>query len=332
MATAKLNKKNCCFLYGDDLVSAALRKEGLLKAYFHGNPPDAVVFDGEGSYQAYENALSGQSLFSSESAVVLHNPPFLKRISKSEKEDKAQEAFLKFLAALPEEILCIILFDGKPDKRTKLVKSLLSLCYSEELSLLQPKDAAGAMIRLLSAQGKRVDFPAQAYLEEVLSSWSEISLPLLQTECDKIVLMCGAGGVVTKRILELALPDYMNQGIFKFVDALLNKKALTVMESADRVFTDVTATIKNLGFISSKFRKIKALKEMERNRTSPMEIQKALGVKGAWQWRSLQAEAKKVSEADAEWFLLEIFNYQLRSRQGSSEEELKDLLLKYCMK
>ncbi len=331
MATAKLNKKNCCFIYGDDLVSLSLRREGLLNAYFRGNPPDVTVFDGEGNYDAYENALAGQSLFSSESAVVIHNPPFLKRISKSDKEDTAEASFLQTLKDLSPEIFCIIVFDGKPDKRTKLVKSLLSICYSEELQLMQPKDGAGAMLRLLSAQGKRADFQAQAYLEAVLSSWSEISLPLLQTECDKIVLMCD-GDTVTKGILELALPDYMNQGIFKFVDALLDKKALAVMEGADRVFTDVTATIKNLGFISSKFRKIKALKEMERNRVPPMEIQKALGVKNSWQWRSLQTEAKKVSEADAEWFLLEIFNYQLKSRQGSSEAELKDLLLKYCMK
>ena len=80
-----------------------------------------------------------------------------------------------------------------------------------------------------------------------------------------MVLMCGEKSVVTKELLELALPDYMNQGIFKFVDALLDKKSQLVLESADRVFTDMTTTIKNLGLLSSKFRKIKILKEMERN-------------------------------------------------------------------
>ncbi len=37
MPAKKLNKKNCCFLYGEDLVSLALRREGLLKAYFEGD-------------------------------------------------------------------------------------------------------------------------------------------------------------------------------------------------------------------------------------------------------------------------------------------------------
>ena len=169
MPAKKLNKKNCCFLYDEDLVSLALRREGLLKAYFEGNPPDPVLFDGEGSLEEYENALAGQSLFSSATAVVIHNPPFLKRISKAEKEEKAALHFVERIEGLPPDIFCLIQLDGKPDKRTKIVKGLLSVCYSEELSLLLPRDAAGAMIRLLSAAGKRVDFPAQAYLEAVLS-------------------------------------------------------------------------------------------------------------------------------------------------------------------
>lgn len=329
MPVKKLNKKNCCFLYGEDLVSLALRREGLLKAYFEGDPPDPVLFDGEGSLEEYENALAGQSLFSSATAVVIHNPPFLKRISKAE---KAALRFVERLEGLPPDIFCLIQLDGKPDKRTKIVKGLLSICYSEELSLLLPRDAAGAMIRLLSAAGKRVDFSARTYLEDVLSSWDTISLPLLQTECDKMVLMCGEKAVVTKELLELALPDYMNQGIFKFVDALLDKKSQLVLESADRVFTDMTTTIKNLGLLSSKFRKIKILKEMERNHVPPTRIQQALGVRSSWQWRAVQAEARKVTEEEAEWFLLEIMKYQLAFRQGASELELKDLLLKYCLR
>ena len=46
----------------------------------------------------------------------------------------------------------------------------------------------------------------------------------------------------------------------------------------------------------------------------------------------MQNEAAKVGEKKAEWFLLQIFNYQMKTRQGSSEMELKDLLLTYCMK
>lgn len=332
MTSGTVKKNNCCFLYGDDSVSANIRKDGLIRAYFRGREPDTTVFDGSGTYEEYRNALEGQSLFSTDTAVVIKNPPMLKRAVHSEKEEKKQAEFLELLKGLTPETLVIILLEGKPDKRTKFVKGLLSLCYSEEISLLNPRDAAGTMIRMLADQGKRVDYGAREYLETVLSSWNEISAPLLQTECDKIVLMCGSRDTVTQKLLEIALPDYMNQGIFKFTDALLDRKADVVLSSADRVFTDIPTTIKNLGFLSSKFRKIKILHEMERNRIPEKDIQKVLGVWSSWMWRNMKNEARKVSEEEAEWFLLEIFKYQMKTRQGASEMELKDLLLKYCMK
>lgn len=326
----KSNKNNCFFLYGDDPVSANIRKNSLISSYFHGKTPEITLFDGNGSFEEYKNALEGQSLFTAETAVIIHNPPFLKR--RSEKEDKKEEAFLETLKELPLDILFIILLDGKPDKRTKIIKSLLAICMSEEYSLMNPRDAAGTMIRMLADEGKRVDYEARGYLETVLSSWEQISAPLLKTECDKIVLMCGNRDTVTRRLLEAALPDYMNQGIFRFTDALLDKKAGVVLESADRVFTDISTTIKNLGFLSSKFRKIKIFHEMKRNRRPEGEIRQALGIRSAWMWRNMQNEAAKVGEKEAEWFLLQIFNYQMKTRQGSSEIELKDLLLTYCMK
>lgn len=326
----KSNKNNCFFLYGDDPVSANIRKNSLISSYFHGKAPEITLFDGNGSFEEYKNALEGQSLFTAETAVIIHNPPFLKR--RSEKEDKKEEAFLETLKELPLDILFIILLDGKPDKRTKIIKSLLAICMSEEYSLMNPRDAAGTMIRMLADEGKRVDYEARGYLETVLSSWEQISAPLLKTECDKIVLMCGNRDTVTRRLLEAALPDYMNQGIFRFTDALLDKKAGVVLESADRVFTDISTTIKNLGFLSSKFRKIKIFHEMKRNRRPEGEIRQALGIRSAWMWRNMQNEAAKVGEKEAEWFLLQIFNYQMKTRQGSSEIELKDLLLTYCMK
>lgn len=39
----------------------------------------------------------------------------------------------------------------------------------------------------------------------------------------------------------------------------------------------------------------------------------------------------KVTEKDAEWMLLGIFNYQLKKRMGDRDMSLKDLFLKYCM-
>lgn len=103
------------------------------------------------------------------------------------------------------------------------------------------------------------------------------------------------------------------------------------MENTDHVFTDVSETIKNLGFISAKFRKIKILKEMQRNHASLPQIQKAAGVTNQWAWKNLEKDARFVSEEDAEWLLLNIFEYHWGIREGSAQT-VKELLLRYCMR
>ena len=72
-------------------------------------------------------------------------------------------------------------------------------------------------------------------------------------------------------------------------------------------------------------------REMERARVPAAEAQKRLGIRGRWQWQNLQREARYTSESDAEWFLLEIFDYQMNLRTGG-EDELKDILVRYCLR
>ena len=187
------------------------------------------------------------------------------------------------------------------------------------------------MSLLLAKEGKQMDPQARAYLEEVLGSWEELSLPLLQTECDKIVLMAGTNPKISKRLLEVALPDYMDQGIFRFTDALMSKRADLVLRSADRVFRNPGETIKNVGFLASRFRKIKILKELQRNHASLQDMQKKLEIRNQWAWKSLLKDAGKVTEEEAEEFLLGLFNYQMALRRGENDI-LKDLLLRFCLR
>lgn len=187
------------------------------------------------------------------------------------------------------------------------------------------------MSLLLAKEGKQMDPQARAYLEEVLGSWEELSLPLLQTECDKIVLMAGANPKISKRLLEVALPDYMDQGIFRFTDVLMSKRADLVLRRADRVFRNPGETIKNVGFLASRFRKIKVLKELQRNHASLQDMQKKLEIRNQWAWKSLLKDAGKVTEEEAEEFLLGLFNYQMALRRGENNI-LKDLLLRFCLR
>lgn len=331
MAVKSEKKENVRLLYGNDLVSLSLRKEELIKTYFKGEVPDTTVLESPGNYESCKNALGGQSLFFSKTAVIIQNPFFLKKTVRNEKEEKEFDDFIMLLQELPHDTLVILIAEGTLDKRLKTTKELSAICFAEECTLLNPREGASRMSLLLAKEGKQMDPQAQAYLEEVLGSWEELSLPLLQTECDKIVLMAGANPKISKRLLEVALPDYMDQGIFRFTDALMSKRADLVLRRADRVFRNPGETIKNVGFLASRFRKIKILKELQRNHASLQDMQKKLEIRNQWAWKSLLKDAGKVTEKEAEEFLLGLFNYQMALRRGENNI-LKDLLLRFCLR
>ena len=331
MAVKNEKKEDVRLLYGNDLVSLSLRKEELIKTYFKGEVPDTTVLESPGNYESCKNALGGQSLFFSKTAVIIQNPFFLKKTVRNEKEEKEFDDFIMLLRELPHDILVILIVEGTLDKRLKTTKELSAICFAEECTLLNPREGASQMSLLLAREGKQMDPQARAYLEEVFGSWEELSLPLLQTECDKIVLMGGANPKISKRLLEVALPDYMDQGIFRFTDALMSKRADLVLRSADRVFRNPGETIKNVGPLASRFRKIKILKELQRNHASLQDMQKKLEIRNQWAWKSLLKDAGKVTEEEAEEFLLGLFNYQMVLRRGENDI-LKDLLLRFCLR
>ncbi len=331
MAVTGRAGENCRILYGNDRVSVSIRKEEIIKSYFKNEDPDVTVLEPPGSYAEYKNMLEGQSLFSSKMAVVIEDPFFLKRKLSNKKEETAFQDFILLLKNLSSDVLVIFTVFDVLDKRIKTVKEILLVCKGEECSLMKPENGASFMVQLLMKEGKRVEPEARMYLEEVLRAWEVLSKPLLQTECDKIVLMAGEKQSISRKLLEAALPDYMDQGIFRFTDSLLDKKASVILESAEKVFRNPEETIKSVGYLASRFRKIKMLKEMQRNKVPVLKMQKMLDIKNHYGLDYLVKDAKKVTEEEAEWFLLELFDYQFDLR-FKGNDGLKDLLLKYCLR
>lgn len=321
--------ENCFVLYGDDKVQIQDKARNHIRTYFGKDAPDPVVFDGEGSYEEYKSQIEGQSLFTSNTAIIIKNPFFLGRSVRDENKFKN---FINLLEHMAPEVLVVITWDGNPDKRTKVYKAISKAAVMEEYSFLKPKDAGKRLVSLVQERGKQLDFRAKIRLENEVSAWAEVSLPLLESIADKMVLLAGENQTITETVLKDSLPGYMDQGIFTFFEELLNKNAAYILENTCHVFTDIPSELKNLGFISSRFRKFKMAREMRRHRVPLEEIWKAIGVRSQWQWRNMEKEIRKVSEDDAEWMLNEIFSYQYRTRVLSEKLEIRDLFLRYCIK
>lgn len=326
----KVQQKNIWIVYGDDSVLVQEKKQELVRRYFKSDPPEPTVFEGTGSYEAYWSSMEGQSLFSANTAVIIENPSFLKKALKQGDEPK-YERLLQVMKEAGPETFVVITYDGKPDRRIKPVKALFAFASSMECTLMKARDGVEKMEEYLYDHGKRMDREARAYLDMVLSAWAEVSQPFLETECDKILLMCGEETNITKTLLQEALPDYMDQGIFRFTDQLLDRNAQAVLDGVPRVFTDTQTMLKNIGFLASQFRRIKMLKEMRRAGTASSVQMKRLGIRSGWQMKNLEAAAGKVSEKEAENFLLALFQYQYGMRQGAGERDIEDLLLRFCL-
>lgn len=338
-------KKNCVILYGDDPVAMNQRKDEIINDRFKGQAPDPVIFDKEGTYETWLNQIGTSSLFTSDSVIVIKNPAAFHKEVKKASDKKIVQSFIDALKNLDDRTLVIFLYDeqrgnsdskGKPDLRRKIWKELFDFCTTEEWSLIKPDLAGDIFTQMLSDRGLSIDGDAREYIKVVLSAWKTVSRPFLATECDKIKLICGDQKKVTKELLMNNLPDYMDQGIFNFKDQLLRKNTTAVMEGVDHVFTDQTATIINLGIISSRFRKIKMVKELMRARMSQMEMAKKLGLRNSWALKYLVRDARGITENDVDFFLTGLFSYQFRmrssSQKGMNNFYLKDFLLRFCLR
>lgn len=99
---------NCKILYGNDSVTIGLRREEIIRDYFHGEIPEVTVLDSPGNYDLYRSYLEGQSLFAVKTAVVMENPFFIKRPPKDKKEENEFNGFINILKELTPDILAIL--------------------------------------------------------------------------------------------------------------------------------------------------------------------------------------------------------------------------------
>lgn len=320
-------KKNCCLLFGSDSVLIYEKRKEMTEKYFGSSCPDPVVFDGTGDYAAWMEQIRGQSLFSGTSAVFLNNPPFLMR---SIEDENGFSAFVKTLQEAPLSVFTVISYEGMPDKRMKAAKILFQMCLSMECSFLKPRDAAPYMAEQFRRQKISLTKDARIYLEEAVTGWARISIPFLETECDKIALMARDGSV-SKEILENALPSYMDRGVFRFFDHLLEKNLNAVKMDIPGIFTDESAALMTIGFIASRLRRIKTAHELRRRGASPAHVQQVLGIHTRWAWNHLISQIGEITEQETDFLLLSLFRYQYAARlEGADFSMLMDILFRFC--
>lgn len=322
--------KNFFLFYGDDrvLIQSECRKK--IHSYFGEQAPQPVVFNGTEDYGEYIQAIRGQSLFASNTAIIINNPSFL---VKNVTDEKSFADLLAVLSHMQESTLVVLAVDGKPDRRLKTVKQveqLLAVEKGQACNLLWAKNAPAELISMFTIRHKQVPFDVRRLITDTVSAWSEISLPMLQSIADKACLLAGDNQEITMDVMQEALPGYMGQQIFRFCDELIAGNAEYILENTRHIFTDVSSEIMSLGFLSSRFRQIKIIKELKRNRIKRAEYVSLLGLKKPRMLTQIEKEADRISEGAVDWFLNELFVFQYRNRVESESLNVLDLFLRFC--
>lgn len=150
--------KNCFLFYGNDsvLIQSECRKK--IHSYFSGQEPQPVVFNGTEDYGEYIQAIRGQSLFTSDTAIIINNPSFL---IKAVKDEKSFDGLLEAMRKMPDSTLVLMTLSGKPDRRLKAAKQISDLLADgkgQECNLLRPQKAPEELISMFTMRHKRVPF------------------------------------------------------------------------------------------------------------------------------------------------------------------------------
>lgn len=322
--------KNCFLFYGNDsvLIQSECRKK--IHSYFSGQEPQPVVFNGTEDYGEYIQAIRGQSLFTSDTAIIINNPSFL---IKAVKDEKSFDGLLEAMRKMPDSTLVLMTLSGKPDRRLKAAKQISALLADgkgQECNLLRPQKAPEELISMFTMRHKRVPFDVRRLITDTVSAWSEVSLPMLQSIVDKACLLAGDKQEITMEVMQDALPGDMGQQIFRFCDELIAGNAEYILENTRHIFTDVSREVMSLGFLSSRFRQIKMFKELKKNRITGKERLSLMGLHSPWQLNQIEKEADRISEGAVDWFLNELFVFQYRNRVESESLNVLDLFLRFC--
>lgn len=229
------------------------------------------------------------------------------RVSKLLTGDKKEEEqlLIKIIEDLPD-FTHLVVVSGTVDKRRKIYQSFLKLGQIIELASLKPWELEKWILERVAQLGKSLDRQGAAYLLEVLGK----DLYLLFNELEKVALYVGEREKITKEDLERILSRQGEQNIFRFLDALGNRKTEESINFLQQLLKLGEPPVKILYMINQQFRllwQVKALVEKgyakseitaKLRPTSSYAIEKSLTKTNNFSWQQLENILSLLLEAD----------------------------------
>jgi len=190
------------------------------------------------------------------------------------KLEHRQEALLNYMEhPLESSVLLFIVNSEKLDERKKLVKSLKNRKVIVHFPELEHIQLLQWLRKKAEEQGRQLD-PDGA---ELLIRRVGMSMQQLVQELDKLCLLVGDRGEITRELVDQLISVTVEEDVFMLVDAIVNVKLADALAMYKGLLIRKEEPIKLVALIVRQIRMMIHIKELEEHHYSPQQIAGMIG-------------------------------------------------------
>lgn len=260
-------EKKVFLVHGKD-VYGLHRVVEMLKArlLIPGDASVLQVYETDPPVDEFLAAVQSLPFFSDQNVIVLNDCKLFK--SKPGETDEPLTAkkpvydWENVLQSLPEFNRVIIVCRDVADKRRKIFKNIAKTGCVIEVESLNARSAREYFEAELRDRKYRLDNQAAAMLQAAFDNAAEISFGMLDSELEKLLLYKGADSLITVADLENVFSASFNLSVFKFCDALSERKPALALQLLDKLLNGGEPLIKLLGLCVRQYRLLAVTKEL----------------------------------------------------------------------
>lgn len=323
------NLKSMYLIAGEETYLAEKYLKTLLNIINPTNDADSIqYFDGSSDLKAILQALDSSPFFSEKNIIIARDLKLLQD-KLSEKDKKDEKIFLDYLSTIPEYSILILRWQGKVDKRRKLIKSIEKIGTLVECEPLNYWNINEWLNNRLNELGLRFDREAYAYFIEAIKSMDKISLGFLEQELFKLTLYTEKK-YIDRQLLEKVLSSIPEISAFSLWDALCAKNIALVLELFDIQRQSGIHPLRLLALLVRQVRQLWQVKVYLSERQNTRQIATALKL-SPFITEKIIKQANNFTLKRIEQTLQDLADADYKLKTGSNEPALmENIFISFC--
>ena len=145
------------------------------------------------------------------------------------------------------------------------------------------------------------------------------SLDILEQEIEKLSLKYSEGDSISLSEMKKIIVPNVNDNVFKFVDAVIQKDAYQIFHLYQDFLTIKTDSLQLMNLLAREYRMIYFYKILERRRTTSRDMLSELKIQD-WQLEKLRKEASCYHEDDINDYLVQLSQLDMKIKSGQYDK------------